>query len=397
MSQRKILFLIPTCVAPGGAQKLVDSISQLLSSEHDVNIASFDPPGSTSYFNSDIPFFPIGISIALPTPFRQIAYLWLAIKIKALKRTLGTEITFSILWQADLVNALSRSKNKRFSLAVINFRNNKTNMKMVKMRLFVGWIYRRFDEILAITPDVANEFMDFFGVEKSNISIFNNFIAKPDPVPIFSDDIGRFVVCGRFVFEKNIDGLLHVWSSYVSRNRGCQLVIIGDGPLFKEMMALANSLGLSVGVKPEDSHAEVLFVGSSVRPEDYMVGARAFLITSRHEGLPTVAIMAASLGLPIIGSDCHGGGMRHLFEISANMPLSDANDFDAELFGMILPIPDCSDPHTISSWINALELVDRDPIIREKLLLGAGKIADNHSLLVARKYWSSLIKRSFSF
>jgi len=397
MSPRKILLLIPTFVVPGGAQKLVDSIAQLLSSEHDVNIASFDPPGSTSYFKSDIPFFPIGFSIALPTPFRQIAYLWLAIKLKALKRTLGTEITFSILWQADLVNVLSTSKNKRFSLAVINFRNNKTNIKMVKMRLFVGWIYRRFDEILAITPDIANEFMNFFGVEKSKISIFNNFIAKSDPVPIFPGDMRRFVVCGRFVFEKNIDGLLHVWSLYVSRNQDCQLVIIGDGPLFKEMMALANSLGLSVGVEPKDSYAEVLFVGSSVRPEDYMVGAHAFLITSRHEGLPTVAIMAANLGLPIIGSDCHGGGMRHLFKISPSMPLSDANDFDAELLGMILPIPDCSDSHTISAWINALELIDHDPVIREKLLLGAGKIADNHSLLVARKYWSSLIKRSFSF
>jgi len=384
-------------VEPGGAQKLVDSISQLLSSEHDVNIASFDPPGSTSYFNSDISFFPLGFSITLPTPLRQIAYLWLAIKLRALKRNLGTEITFSVLWQADLVNALSASKNKRVSLAVINFRNNKTNIKMIKMRLLVGWIYRRFDEILAITPDVANEFIDIFKVEKNKVSIFNNFIAKPHPKPIFSDDIKRFVVCGRFVYEKNFDGLLNVWSSYVSCNQGYQLVIIGDGPLFKEMKALANSLGLTVGTDPKDSYADVLFVGSSVRPEDYMIGARAFLITSRHEGLPTVAIIAANLGLPIIGSDCHGGGMRYLFEISESMPLSDANDFEDELLGMILPIPDCCDQETISAWTNALELVDHDSIIRKKLLLGAEKIADNHSPLAARKYWSSLIKRSFSF
>ena len=84
MIKRKILFLIPTYIEPGGAQKLLDSISQLLNSEHDVNIASFDPPGSKSYFNSDIPFFPVGSSIKLPFPFRQIKYLFLAYKKRLL-------------------------------------------------------------------------------------------------------------------------------------------------------------------------------------------------------------------------------------------------------------------------------------------------------------------------
>ena len=119
------------------------------------------------------------------------------------------------------------------------------------------------------------------------------------------------------------------------------------------------------------------------------------MITSRHEGLPTVAIMAASLGLPIIGSDCDGGGLRYLFNIPDDTQLSDANNFDTEILGVILPIPDNSAPNTISTWVNTLELIDSDPIIHEKLLLGAEKIATNHSVMVARKYWLSLIERSF--
>ena len=397
MPNREILFLIPTCVEPGGAQKLVDSISQLLSPENSVRIASFDPPGSIRYFNSTIPFYPIGISIDLPSPFRQLSYLWLVIKLRALKRSLGIEITVSTLWQADLVNALSCSKDKRFCLAVINIINNKTNAKMVKMRFFVSWIYRRLDQILAISPGVANEFTTVFGVENKNISIFSNFLARPDPAPIFSDNVRRFVACSRFVFEKNIDGLLHVWSSYTSSNPGSQLVIVGDGPLLLEMMSLAKSLGLSVSESHQDAYADVLFVGSVVTPEDYMAGAYAFLITSRHEGLPTVAIMAAHLGLPILASDCDGGGVRHLFNISDNAGLFDANHIDAEILGVILPVPDDSDCITISAWVNALQLLDSDPIIREKLLLGAEKISANHSVTVARKYWLSLIKRHFPF
>ena len=393
MPKRKILFLIPTYTGPGGAQKLVDSISQLLSSEHDVNIASFDPPGSKSYFSSEIPFFPIGFSIALPSPFRQIMYLLLAYKIKTLKQALGTEIIFSLLWPADLVNSLSTSKNKRFSLVVINLLNNETNLKMVKLHRVFGFFYRRLDKIFAITQDVANEWVDCFSLEKSKIEVFKNFIEKPNAVPIFSNDMQRFVVCNRFVIEKNIEGLLYVWSSYVSRNQNCQLVIIGDGYLFKAMVALANSLGLSVGFKPEDTFADVLFVGYSNKPEDYMSSADAILITSFNEGLPTVAIIAANLGLPIIAADSYGGAIRNLFEIPASTPLSDANDFNTELLGMILPIPDSSDLHTISTWVNTMESIKRDPVIREKLVLGAGKIAYKHSILVGRKYWLSFVNK----
>jgi len=393
MIKRKILFLIPTYIEPGGAQKLLDSISQLLNSEHDVNIASFDPPGSKSYFNSDIPFFPVGSSIKLPFPFRQIKYLFLAYKIKVLKQNLGTEIIFSLLAPADIVNSLSTSKYKRFSLVVIDLLNNKTNIKMLKMHHIFGFFYRRLDKIFAITQHVANEWVECFGLDESKISIFKNFIEKPNTVPIFSNNMQRFVVCGRFVIEKNIEGLLYVWSSYASRNQNCQLVIIGDGLLFKEMMALANSLNLKVGLKPEDSFADVLFVGYSRKPENYMSAADALLITSRNEGLPTVAIIAANLGLPIIAADTHGGATRNLFEISDSTPLSDANDFNTELLGVLLPIPDQSDPYTISAWVNTMELIKRDPIIREKLVLGAKKIAHNHSAVVAREYWLSFINK----
>lgn len=396
MRIRKVLLLIPSMSSAGGAEKLVDSLSRLLSTEYEVSIASFDPPGTTRHFESNVPFFAIGGDSDLPLPLRVFTYLRAARRLKALKSMLGTELTISVLWRADLINMLTASRNRILSLAVINILDNKINEKMVRMRAFVSWVYQRFDKILAINPAIANELQVLCHLDKNKVGVFKNFLAKPDPQPFFSDSDPRFVFCGRSVYEKNIDGLLHVWARYIRRNPGRQLVIIGDGPLFVEMQSLTTKLGLSIGVTPSESKAQVLFVGSSKQPEAFMMGARAFLLTSRHEGVPTVAILAASLGLPVLGADCHGGGMRHLFGISADVPLSLANDFHSQTGGLLLPVPDNTVPDTIDAWVHSMEMVDLDQVMRESLVTGAHKMAANHSPETVRKDWSATIEQIFS-
>ena len=393
---RKILLLIPSMSSAGGSEKLVDSLSRLLISEYEVSIASFDPLGTKRHFESDVPYFAIGADSDFPLPLRVFTYLCAARRLTALKRMLGTELTISVLWRADLINMLTGSGNKILSLAVINILNNKTNEKMVRMRTLVGWVYRRFDKILSISPAIANEFQILCHLDKDKVGVFRNFLSNPDTVSVFSDSVSRFVFCGRSVHEKNIDGLLHVWARYVRRNPGRQLIIIGDGPLFLEMQSLATHLGLTVGVSPVESKAHVLFVGSSGQPEAYMMGARAFLLTSRHEGVPTVAILAASLGLPILGADCHGGGMRHLFGISVDIPLSSASDSPSLTAGLLLPIPDDTFPDTIDVWVHAMETVDLDQVRRKRWVTGALEMAANHSPETVRKDWSATIERLFS-
>jgi glycosyltransferase involved in cell wall biosynthesis len=387
----KILFIIPSMAFAGGAEKLINSLSVLLKMDYEIYIASFDPPNTKAYFHNLIPFYPLGNGPKLPLILRLFTYLIACNRISVLKRKLAIDIAISVLWRADLINALSQQNEKIISLSVINILNNETNSKMVKFRSIVGIVLRRFDKISAISPQIANELISLYKLNPVKIGTFKTFLEGPKTAQILQGYQHRFVFCARAVYEKNFDGLLNVFAQFTISNPGRKLVVIGDGPLLVNMKALAVQLGLSIDTQV-DSDAQVLFVGSSNKPEVFMVGACAFLLTSRHEGVPTVVILAAALGLPIIAADCQGGGMRVLFNLANDAPLSDPESEDVPSAGLLLPIPDISSPQTIDIWVRAMEVVDKNFTKRDKWVRGALELAADHSPQSARQEWVSTIE-----
>jgi len=387
---KKILLVIPSIASAGGVEKLVFSLSQLLRDRYDVSIACFDPPGTQPYFKSSVPFFALGNGSRPALFFRIFTYLNARRRLSALKRTLRIDLSISVLWRADLINMLSRGHEKIISLSVINIVGNQTNALLLKLHKPVSYVYQRFDRILAIAPSIAAEVQSLYRLNPEKVGIFKVFLARPNSQAFYSDCRRRFVFCARAVQEKNVDGLLHIYAQYAVRNPSHQLVVIGDGPLLNDMKSLARELGLTVGVQA-DSDKQVLFVGSTVSPETFMLGARAFLLTSRHEGVPTVAILAAALGLPILAADANGGGIRALFNLSADEPLPLPEDEDSSLAGLILPIPEPTSPDIIKCWVSAMELVDLNERQYEKWVLGAYKLAAAHSPEAVRQDWITTI------
>lgn len=392
---RRVLLVIPSVTKAGGAEKLVNSIAVLLRSTYQVSVASFDPPGAVPFFAGEFPFHPLGAGGSRTGWLRWLDYLDAANKLKALKKQLGCDLTISVLWRADLINALSQDDDRILSLAVINLVNNPTNLTMVRLRWLVGFVYRRFDRVLAIAPGIADEYLSLFSLAPCRLGVFKTFLAPVIPSSVYCGEPSRFVFCARAVHEKNLDGLLTVFAAYADRYPDRQLVVVGDGPLLPEMKALAIRLGLSISSNAYD-HAQVMFVGSTNKPEDFMAGAVAFLLTSHHEGVPTVAIQAASLGLPLLAADCVGGGMRFLFGITDNTTLSSAGKPCALDAGMLLPIPEPSRPDSIKAWVLAMEIVDLDLQQRQRWAAGALRLAAGCSPKAVLNDWVTTIESVFA-
>lgn len=389
---RRVLLVIPSMATAGGAEKLVNSIAQLLESDHLVSIATFDPPGTDPFFAGNVPLHALGGGGSRQWCLRVLDYFAAASRLRALKRRLDCDLTISVLWRADLMNALSQGRDGMLSLAVINLVNNPTNAVMVRLRYLSGLVYRRFDRVLAISPGIAEEYRALYRLAPSRLGVFKNFLAPVKPSVVYAGESPRFVFCARAVQEKNLDGLLAVFAAYTARHPGRQLVVVGDGPLLAEMKSLAGTLGLSTSMRA-DTDAQVLFVGSTTNPENFMMGALALLLTSRHEGVPTVAILAASLGLPLLAADCMGGGMRLLFGLPANGPLpEDAGASGAQAAGLLLPIPEPTDPNSITAWVTAMEAVDMDSHLRRRLVAGALMLAERYSPQAVRKDWVATIE-----
>jgi glycosyltransferase involved in cell wall biosynthesis len=388
----RILLLMPSLTGTGGAERVVDGLSRLLSSAGvQVFEASFDSPGGRRRFENSAPFHPLGPLPRLPLPFRALEYLMAARRLRALKQRLKIDATISNLWRSDLVSVLSGGFDRKIALCHINVVGNSTNRMMLRMRPFVAAIYQKFDRVVAVSQPLAHELKALYRLSSRQITHIENFVDRPEVVSrLPSDGVQRFVFCGRLVPEKNVEGLLHVWREFGKDRPGVQLVIVGDGPLRGELFRLAAELGLGVGRAVDDIQSKVIFTGQASNPAEYMLGARALLLSSRAEGFGLVVLEALSLGLPVLASDCQCGGVR---SVLVGHGVCNPNLERAEYAGAgaLLPVPDAAKPSTLSIWREALLKVSQSDAQWTSCQEGALARACHFTSDEARRRWLEAI------
>jgi len=281
--------------------------------------------------------------------------------------------------------------DKKIALIPINIRGNQTNRVLARMRFFASAVYRAFDRVFAISEVLTREVKELFAIPEAKIGTFSNFVPSVPQVSLFPDDgIHRYVFCARFVPEKNLEGLMQVWARFVIDRSQVQLIMIGDGPLMEPIKALALQLGLRIGDDITDSETAVVFLGALPNPMAYMMGARAFLLSSRDEGTPGVLLLALAAGLPILAADAQGGGVR---EVMGLMQASITDQrYEEGLCGLLLPIPHAALPSSVDTWLTALCIADG---CDEKILQwrqGAERRYSKYSPEAVREFWNDSLQ-----
>ncbi|HUV95390.1 MAG TPA: glycosyltransferase family 4 protein [Anaerolineae bacterium] len=119
---------------------------------------------------------------------------------------------------------------------------------------------------------------------------------------------------GRLVRQKNLFRLLEA-ASVLARRHALRVQIIGDGPLRRELAAMATQHGL-----------DCTFEGTVPHPRlpDYMNQADLFVLPSLVEGHAKALIEAMSCGLPCVVSACEGN--REMVEDGRTGLLFEATD-----------------------------------------------------------------------
>jgi glycosyltransferase involved in cell wall biosynthesis len=145
---------------------------------------------------------------------------------------------------------------------------------------------------------------------------------------------GYFIHVGTFEKRKRHDRLL---MAYAASHASSPLVILGKGkPDEKQGIQLQiDQLGLSDSVK---------IVDYQPNPYPMIANAKALVLTSDREGLPTVLIEALLLHTPIISVDCPSGPREIL----------------TQEFGDFLIAPDDE-----AGLADAIARMDRDPVVVE--------------------------------
>ncbi|RNA60789.1 glycosyltransferase [Chryseobacterium nematophagum] len=166
-----------------------------------------------------------------------------------------------------------------------------------------------FDKILVISNKLEEEMMKLTkndSQRKKLIKIYNP-IDKNDTLnkanepihdmPFENSHLPTFVSIGTVYPQKGYDRLLNIHKKLLDEGLPHNLIIIGDGYDFDNIQALLDKLNLQETVK---------MLGYRSNPYPYLKKSDFYIMSSRHEGFPTIIAEALILNKPISATDISG-------------------------------------------------------------------------------------------
>lgn len=180
-----------------------------------------------------------------------------------------------------------------------------------------GWQFRmlpslarlsfpRADRIVAVSLGVAEDLAVSCGIPRGRIDVIYNGVVGSDFARKkaahldhrwFGQGIPVVVAAGRFVDQKDFATLITAFKRVLD-TREARLLLLGDGPLREDLLALARSLGIAECID---------MPGFCANPVPFLNAASVVVLSSRHEGFGMVLAEALACGTPVVSTDCPHG------------------------------------------------------------------------------------------
>lgn len=160
-------------------------------------------------------------------------------------------------------------------------------------KIFLASHTKKFEAVRVVNRTVQHVLVQW-GVEQRKISVVPSVYLDQQLVAQLKNTPKKFdlVFAARLTDNK---GLLPVLRS-LALLQSATLLVIGDGPIKKQAEALTHSLGIS---------SRVTFAGWLPTARDVLEGiasGKLFIMNSKSEGNPRVAIEAMALGVPVLAT-----------------------------------------------------------------------------------------------
>ncbi len=168
-------------------------------------------------------------------------------------------------------------------------------------------MYSKAEAIIGVSQGIVDDLESQFNFPKHKLHVIYNPVVDEDLYskakmslehPWFQPDSPPvFLAVGRLTKQKDFNTLIEAFA-IARKFVKARLIILGEGELRTELELLIRKLGLS---------GDILMPGFVDNPYMYMSKAKAFVLSSLWEGLPTVLIEAMACGCPVISTDCPSG------------------------------------------------------------------------------------------
>jgi glycosyltransferase involved in cell wall biosynthesis len=332
----RIAVVVPT-LEPAGAERVARSLATEFAKTADVTVVTFAPRLSARTLRTTTPLpwaerVPAGCDhVHLPATGSGVRRLFvLAIRFAHLARTRRFDAVYTFLTYTNVVVALARVKGRGRYVHVAsehamadNLRSNGNGLRRLSAILPVA--YRLPDHVVVVSESALHSLRaaQMLPRPERAIAIYNPIdvtaVRRLAAQPAVCREMDRLAAQGVVVacFAR-----LHPQKGHRTLLRAIgllppeySLLVVGDGPMRPELESFADETGV---------RGRTGFVHAVDNPYPLMRRANVVVLPSVEEGFGLVALEAAALGVPFIGSDT--GGLAELCGIlgQPTFPVGDA-------------------------------------------------------------------------
>jgi glycosyltransferase involved in cell wall biosynthesis len=320
--RRRVLFLVPSFAGGGGgAERIVATLlSHLDGARFDLHLAIAQERSSFwQHIPANVPVHELQLSrmrYALPSIVR-------------LAWRLRPQVIMSTVVYLNVLLLLARPflpRRTRILVEEVTAASAFVRQDSQRPRLWT-WLYRRLypkaDMIICLSEFIKNDLITNFGVPPEKLARIYGPI-EVDRLRQLANSENPYggtkrptvVAAGRFSREKGFDVLLEAAAAIAGAIPNLRLVILGEGPLQRELKEQAGRLGLD---------EQVSFAGFQENPWTYFRHADVFIMPSRYEGLGIAVLETLAVGTAVIATDCPGG-IREIQERTGGVTLVPAEN-----------------------------------------------------------------------
>jgi len=347
MDTGPIAFYIPSLTV-GGAERVTVSVANGLANRgYEVDlVVSFNNGAFREEVAEEVTVVDLGTS--------KIPVLGIGASVPCLSRYLSVRspaIMFSQMTYANDIYLVSQliARSDTVSIGTIH---NTLGMQKESKEKFVQSLQRRLaaqaDQFVAVSEGVAESVVENVDVDRERVTVLHNPIPVRDvqqqaqePVNhrwLASPDHEVILGVGRLERAKNFSSFLRAFAQLHANRPQTRAIVVGRGSKRSDLEDLATDLGI------EDV---VSFPGFVDNPYGYMGRASVFVMSSIHEGLPTVLIEALACGCQVVSADC---------------PSGPAEILDNGKYGRLTPVGDDA------ALADAIEATLKSPISADRLV-----------------------------
>lgn len=254
------------------------------------------------------------------------------------------EVAFIEGESTKIIAGSTNPKSKKIAWVHIDLEKNPWTAFLYHGDADESTYYRKFDEILCVSNEVAQAFCRKYDVDPKKVRTQYNPI-DPDeirlkaalPCELPPKSRIRMVAVGRLVPQKGFDRLLRITKRFADAGLDFELFILGEGSERPQLEAY---------IARHHLEGRVSLLGYCSNPYPYMRTADLIVCSSRAEGFSTVLTEAVILGLPVISTEC-AGTKEILGDAPCGMITENSEDALSEALLRVLSAPE--QLHTFAS------------------------------------------------